>query len=418
VWAIEQGHAHINYRKWLTYWVIFNTFPFLEYFLLNLESSTWRIYWLWKCAVIIMCFLHLPENVYVLLIKPFLENYQVPIDNLLTSAAQSADNGTPIFVLIFCACVWGFRSLCNGLGFLYPAYMSMVTLLSGPEMDKMYWLTFWVVYSSYNIVDYILGGLPLYYLTKFLLLGIYMLEPQIQKEIYILGQKLILKHKPLSRAYRVIKHFVQAFLTSHPASNVARVHQMERPSSGTTYVWNLAASRNKNTAVKGQQAVVDPSEITLQMSSPLVQAVMELNVEVDLIKKAITQKLAQEGPGQNFTSVEALLEAVFDLSTCKEGDEDGSSVDEVSYQIGMKNPLHIPHSFNSDNYSQVVPTKVIEENRQLKEQRLCKICMLEEVEVVFVPCGHLVCCHDCSFKLSLCPICRAEIESSMRAYMS
>jgi len=30
-----------------------------------------------------------------------------------------------------------------------------------------------------------------------------------------------------------------------------------------------------------------------------------------------------------------------------------------------------------------------EENRQLKDARLCKVCLDEEVGVVFLPCGHL-----------------------------
>lgn len=30
-----------------------------------------------------------------------------------------------------------------------------------------------------------------------------------------------------------------------------------------------------------------------------------------------------------------------------------------------------------------------EENRQLKDARLCKVCMDDDVAVVFLPCGHL-----------------------------
>ena len=64
------------------------------------------------------------------------------------------------------------------------------------------------------------------------------------------------------------------------------------------------------------------------------------------------------------------------------------------------------------------PRSLIEENRQLKEQRTCKICMDEEVCVVFVPCGHLVCCATCAPPLSKCPICRSTIRGTVRTYMS
>ncbi|XP_077316467.1 baculoviral IAP repeat-containing protein 7 isoform X1 [Lithobates pipiens] len=59
-----------------------------------------------------------------------------------------------------------------------------------------------------------------------------------------------------------------------------------------------------------------------------------------------------------------------------------------------------------------------EQLRRLKEERMCKVCMDKDSSMVFVPCGHLVVCMDCAPNLRHCPICRATIRGSMRAFMS
>ncbi|XP_063891536.1 baculoviral IAP repeat-containing protein 3 [Helicoverpa armigera] len=59
-----------------------------------------------------------------------------------------------------------------------------------------------------------------------------------------------------------------------------------------------------------------------------------------------------------------------------------------------------------------------EENRQLKEARLCKVCMDCEVSVVFLPCGHLVSCARCGAALGACPLCRASVRALVRAYLA
>ncbi|XP_058846965.1 baculoviral IAP repeat-containing protein 7-B-like isoform X2 [Acipenser ruthenus] len=59
-----------------------------------------------------------------------------------------------------------------------------------------------------------------------------------------------------------------------------------------------------------------------------------------------------------------------------------------------------------------------EQLRQLQEERTCKVCMDKVVSIVFIPCGHLVVCSDCAASLSNCPICRAVIRGSVRAFMS
>jgi hypothetical protein len=49
---------------------------------------------------------------------------------------------------------------------------------------------------------------------------------------------------------------------------------------------------------------------------------------------------------------------------------------------------------------------------------MCRICLEEETRFVVQPCGHFCMCGDCVVQLNHCPICRAEIESRIHAFLS
>lgn len=47
---------------------------------------------------------------------------------------------------------------------------------------------------------------------------------------------------------------------------------------------------------------------------------------------------------------------------------------------------------------------------------LCVICLEEEYNAVFLPCGHMCCCITCSSQLSNCPLCRSRIEQVVKTF--
>ncbi|XP_071112519.1 baculoviral IAP repeat-containing protein 7-B-like isoform X6 [Haliotis cracherodii] len=53
-----------------------------------------------------------------------------------------------------------------------------------------------------------------------------------------------------------------------------------------------------------------------------------------------------------------------------------------------------------------------------EDRIICKICMEREVEVTFQPCGHLVCCEECTHHIQDCPVCRRAIRSTVRTYLA
>ncbi|KAG2697187.1 hypothetical protein I3843_07G093500 [Carya illinoinensis] len=47
---------------------------------------------------------------------------------------------------------------------------------------------------------------------------------------------------------------------------------------------------------------------------------------------------------------------------------------------------------------------------------ICVICLEEEYNAVFVPCGHMCCCTTCSWHLTNCPLCRRRIEQVVKTF--
>ncbi|XP_002510199.2 probable BOI-related E3 ubiquitin-protein ligase 2 [Ricinus communis] len=56
------------------------------------------------------------------------------------------------------------------------------------------------------------------------------------------------------------------------------------------------------------------------------------------------------------------------------------------------------------------------ENNDMKELMTCKVCKVNEVCMLLIPCKHLCVCKDCESKLSFCPLCQSKFVA-MEVYM-
>ncbi|XP_047530918.1 baculoviral IAP repeat-containing protein 7-B-like isoform X1 [Vanessa atalanta] len=92
---------------------------------------------------------------------------------------------------------------------------------------------------------------------------------------------------------------------------------------------------------------------------------------------------------------------------------DNSRTENLTSEISNNN-----HERDSSPVSNPKQLTLEEENRQLREARMCKVCMDNEVSVVFLPCGHLVSCAECGAALGACPLCRAQVKALVRAYLA
>lgn len=60
--------------------------------------------------------------------------------------------------------------VCNLIGFVYPAYKSLVALETSNKEDDSKWLTYWVVFAAFSVVEFfsdiLMSWFPLYWLAK------------------------------------------------------------------------------------------------------------------------------------------------------------------------------------------------------------------------------------------------------------
>lgn len=54
---------------------------------------------------------------------------------------------------------------------------------------------------------------------------------------------------------------------------------------------------------------------------------------------------------------------------------------------------------------------------RIQEALLCSICMDNDIEVAFCPCGHSLACLPCAQRCDQCPVCRANISHTQTIFL-
>ncbi|XP_018415079.1 PREDICTED: baculoviral IAP repeat-containing protein 7 [Nanorana parkeri] len=146
------------------------------------------------------------------------------------------------------------------------------------------------------------------------------------------------------------------------------------------------------------------------LQSSIVQGALQMGFDESLVASVVQSRFLLVGTPYNCLS-ELVTELLDDVAHAEE-----ERVPQTP------EPARIPEGPAQSSSSQApkpeTPLSAEEQLRRLKEERTCKVCMDKDVSMVFVPCGHLVVCVDCAPNLRHCPICRATIRGSMRAFMS
>ncbi|KAM8834749.1 baculoviral IAP repeat-containing protein 2 [Synchiropus picturatus] len=102
----------------------------------------------------------------------------------------------------------------------------------------------------------------------------------------------------------------------------------------------------------------------------------------------------------------------------------GNAAAEVFRSWIQKNDVHLLRELMAQSNEAASPSQDLsdlpmeEQLRRLQEERTCKVCMDKEVNIVFIPCGHLVVCKECAPSLRKCPICRGLVKGTVRTFLS
>nr|BDT62385.1 MAG: baculoviral IAP repeat-containing protein [Melicertus latisulcatus majanivirus] len=90
-----------------------------------------------------------------------------------------------------------------------------------------------------------------------------------------------------------------------------------------------------------------------------------------------------------------------------QGDDNAMRVDERSI-IMQTEAITSPQSIKES----------MDELERTPETHICKICMDAMLEVVFIPCRHMITCANCALALNMCPICRNDIQRMINVIIS
>ncbi|XP_071948685.1 E3 ubiquitin-protein ligase XIAP-like [Antedon mediterranea] len=153
---------------------------------------------------------------------------------------------------------------------------------------------------------------------------------------------------------------------------------------------------------KATSAITVACLLEKEMKRKPVQQVIEMGYTIDSVENVVLQKLKE---GKHFDSVVQLFDAVTTQLAQK---EDG----EKSAEVVAKPPAHASDS--KDKSIVDLRSKVT----QLLDQRLCKVCMEQDSNICFLPCGHISACESCGRQLSECPICRGVIDTQTKIFLA
>ena len=104
-----------------------------------------------------------------------------------------------------------------------------------------------------------------------------------------------------------------------------------------------------------------------------------------------------------------------DLPDDKDSGTDAEEYSENTCQVDTTDQISNPTSQTESGKEQDRTTEI--NVRDMITQLTCKICFSAAVGIIFLPCGHLVCCVSCAPAMVDCPICRKTVNGTVQAFI-
>ncbi|XP_033750010.1 receptor expression-enhancing protein 5-like isoform X3 [Pecten maximus] len=131
--------------------------------------------------------------------------------------------GLLAFLGLYLMIGYGAQFVCNFVGFLYPAYASIKAIESHTKDDDTKWLTYWVVYALFSLIEFFadifLFWIPFYWFLKCCFLG-YCMAPTAWNGSHTIYNRAI---RPIALKYqdRIDTALDKASDAIHEAGGVA-----------------------------------------------------------------------------------------------------------------------------------------------------------------------------------------------------
>ncbi|XP_065347242.1 baculoviral IAP repeat-containing protein 7-B-like isoform X2 [Cloeon dipterum] len=178
--------------------------------------------------------------------------------------------------------------------------------------------------------------------------------------------------------------------------------------------------------VRNKPPIISVAELNLQPPPPPANGGVQPENQPEESRNNVAEE-EQEEEQENGQAERENEEVVGAAATAAALEEEGVRANDEDTETEAKNAenCEASHRDRDKEETREPPTKDEEEPKETEvdksttnEAHLCKVCLDEDVGVVFLPCGHLVTCVQCAPNLSLCPVCRKEIKASVRTYFS
>ncbi|KAL3882672.1 hypothetical protein ACJMK2_028989 [Sinanodonta woodiana] len=215
---------------------------------------------------------------------------------------------------------------------------------------------------------------------------------------------------------------------------ICRGDEFPRQHSGGT---NLPPEANvEQTSTTGNDLCTSHENLALnEMRSTAAQAILSMGYSLETVTKATETIRVQRGT--DFTA-EQLLDLILDAEEKQIINSNGSARNQwLSDSFQRETKVSSAPTINSSSirkepsnarveiksYTDEIASdndfeSMLEENRELKKQMTCKICMDAEACIVFLPCSHMMTCPQCAPAFRKCPVCRALVRGTVRAFKS
>ncbi|CAH1164601.1 unnamed protein product [Phaedon cochleariae] len=203
------------------------------------------------------------------------------------------------------------------------------------------------------------------------------------------------------------------------------IYRNDQPKQLISFTSILSASSHKRIfkleylSLESKETLLEIKLDSSHVASSLYRALTEKHAfySCETVRSAVTTQFIRDLKGTivSIFNEDSTLgkKYVFDIQrTCREVYDNARR---VLYQENIAQvPKIEPGCFHDDGVS----CKDSEEKlHRLMDALTCKICMDNQIDVVFLPCAHVVACTSCAARVDRCPLCRSEFERAQKLYL-